>query len=306
MNLCQSLSRRAWLAITASILTAWISQADAAPERFQGLSVEVVGEGRPVLMIPGLNSGADTWRETCEALQAERIQCHLVQLPGFAGLPAVEGEGDTFLPAMRDRLLAYLEAQDLKPAVIGHSLGGVLALQMAIEKPGALGPLVIVDSLPYMAAAMNPAATPDAMRPMAEAMRAQMRASDDATYAQGAEAAIRNMTHDAARTEQLKAWGRQSDRATTSQAMYDMMVTDLRPQLGAIESPTLVLGAWAAYKPFGATKESTANIFRTQFAKLDGMRVEMSEGGYHFLMWDDPQWVQSNIREFLATHPASN
>jgi pimeloyl-ACP methyl ester carboxylesterase len=306
MNLCQSLSRRAWLAITASLLTAWISQADAATGRFQDLSIEIVGEGRPVLMIPGLNSGADTWRETCQALQAERIQCHLVQLPGFAGLPAAGRDGSPFLPAMRDRLLAYVEAKGIEPAVIGHSLGGVLALQMAIEKPGTLGPLVIVDSLPYMAAATNPAATPDVMRPMAEAMRAQMRASDDATYAQGAEAAMRNMTHDAARTAQLKAWGRQSDRETTSQAMYDMMVTDLRPQLDAVKSPTLVLGAWAAYKPFGATKESTANIFRTQFAALDGVRVEMSEGGYHFLMWDDPQWVQSNIREFLARHPAAN
>lgn len=304
MNICQPLSRRAWLAITASILTAWAAQADAAPERFRDLSVEVVGEGRPVLMIPGLNSGADTWRETCEALQAERIQCHLVQLPGFAGLPATED--DEFLPAMRDRLLAYIDAKGLKPAVVGHSLGGVLALQMAIEEPDALGPLVIVDSLPYMAAVTNPAATPDSVRPMAEAMRTQMRSSDDATYAKNAEAAVRNMTHDAQRTELLKTWGRQSDRAVTSQAMYDMMVTDLRPQLGAVKSPTLVLGAWAAYKPYGATMESTANIFRSQFAKLDGVRVEMSEGGYHFLMWDDPQWLRSNIRDFLAAHPAAN
>lgn len=304
MNLCQSLSRRAWLAITASILTAWAAQADAAPERFRDLSVEVVGEGRPVLMIPGLNSGADTWRETCEALQAERVQCHLVQLPGFAGLPAVEG--DAFLPAMRDRLLDYIEAKDIQPAVIGHSLGGVLALQMAIAKPQALGPLVIVDALPYMAAITNPAATPDSVRPMAEGMRAQMRSSDEATYAKNAEAAVRNMTHDAQRTELLRTWGRQSDRVATSQAMYDMMVTDLRAQLDVIESPTLVLGAWAAYKPFGATRESTASIFRTQFAKLDGVRVEMSEGGYHFLMWDDPQWLRSNIRDFLAAHPAAN
>lgn len=305
MKLCQSIARRTWIAITASVLASWLPQAQAAPERFQDLAVDVVGEGRPVLMIPGLNSGAETWRETCEALRAERIQCHLVQLPGFTGLPAVEGE--TFLPGMRDRLLAYVETKKLdRPAVVGHSLGGVLALQMAIAKPDALGPLVIVDSLPYMAAAMNPAATPDTVRPMADAMRAQMRASDDAAYAQGAEAAIRNMTHDAARTELLKTWGRQSDRAATTQAMHDMMLTDLRPQLGAVASPTLVLGAWAAYKPYGSTKESTANIFRTQFAKLDGVRVEMSEGGYHFLMWDDPQWVRANIRDFLAAHPAAH
>jgi hypothetical protein len=27
----------------------------------------------------------------------------------------------------------------------------------------------------------------------------------------------------------------------------------------------------------------------------------MSETGYHFLMWDDPQWLQSQVRAFLST-----
>lgn len=302
MNVRQILARRAWLAIAAGFMTGWLGQAQAAPERFQDLSVEVVGEGRPVLMIPGLNSAADTWRDTCESLQAERVQCHLVQLPGFAGAPAVDG--DAFLAPMRDRLLAYVRAKRLaRPAVVGHSLGGVLALQMAIAEPQAVGPLVIVDSLPYMAAVRDPAMTPERMRPMAEGMRQQMRGLDDAAYAKGAEAALPGMTLDARRVETLRAWGRASDRRTTSQAMYDMMVTDLRPALGAVRAPTRVLGSWAAYRPYGSTKESTAAIFRDQFAKLEGVRVEMSEGGYHFLMWDDPSWVLSNIRDVLAAHP---
>lgn len=275
--------------------------ADAAPVRHGDIAVDVVGTGRPVLMIPGLNSGADTWRETCTALQPD-VQCHLVQLPGFAGAPAATHAA--FLPAMRDQLLDYVRAQGLdRPAVVGHSLGGALALQMSIAAPGAVGPLVIVDSLPFFPGAMNPAATAEAMRPMAEAMRTQMLAADAATHARGAEAALRGMTRDAARTETLKAWGRASDRATTAQAMYELMTTDLRGELARVESPALVLGAWAAYAPMGSTKESTANIFRTQYAALDGVRLEMSEGGYHFLMWDDPSWVQSHIRDFLAAHP---
>jgi pimeloyl-ACP methyl ester carboxylesterase len=83
--------------------------------------------------------------------------------------------------------------------------------------------------------------------------------------------------------------------------MYEMMVTDLRGELARIRVPTLVLGAWAAYAPYGSTKESTAAIYQAQYAKLDGVRVEMSEGGYHFLMWDDPQWLQQQVRGFIAT-----
>ena len=288
--------------IVAAIFAGAAGLADAAPERFRDLSVEVVGQGRPVLMIPGLNSSAETWRETCAALQADRVQCHLVQLPGFAGAPAAKN--DVFLPSMRDQVLAYVRERGLeRPAVVGHSLGGALALQMSMAAPEAVGPLVIVDSLPFFAGAMNPAATADAVRPMATAMRSQMLAADEAAYARNAEAAMRGMTRDAARTETLKAWGRASDRATTAQAMYELMVTDLRPELPKVKSPTLVLGAWAAYAPMGSTKASTESIFRTQYAGLEGVRIAMSEGGYHFLMWDDPTWVQSNIRDFLAAHP---
>lgn len=292
-------------AIVAGILATTATAVRAAPVEFDGLRVEVVGKGRPVLMIPGLNSGPDTWRDTCTALQAEEVQCHLVHLPGFAGLPAAT-EGP-FLDAMRDRLIAYAKAKGLeRPAIVGHSLGGVLALQMAIAKPEAVGPLVIVDSLPFMSAITDPAATAERARPMADAMRKQMDAADDATYRQQAQAAIRNMSHDAARTEQIKTWGLQSDRRITAQAMYELMTTDLRPQLAAVKSPTLVLGAWSAYKPYGSTKESTAQIFRTQFAKLEGMRLEMSDEGYHFLMWDDPKWLQSHVAGFLKSNPPAH
>lgn len=165
--------------LAALALTAWatlVSPAHAATEAFQDLQVEVIGTGRPVLMIPGLNSGAQVWRETCAALQPQ-VQCHLIQLPGFAGAPAVAS--DDFLSAMRDRLLAYSADRKLDhPAVIGHSLGGVLALQMAIAAPQKVGPLVIVDALPYFGAVQNPAATPATFKPMAEQMRAGMLAAD--------------------------------------------------------------------------------------------------------------------------------
>lgn len=287
--------------VAASASTAGV--ADVTPARHRDLSVEVIGSGRPVLMIPGLNSAAGTWRETCVALQPQ-VQCHLVQLPGFAGAPAVRHE--QFLPAMRQQLIDYVRDRKLeRPAVVGHSLGGALALQMSIAAPEDVGPLVIVDSLPFFAGVMDPAATADSVRPMAEAMRTQMLGSDEATYAKNAEAAVRGMTRDAARTETLKGWGRASDRGTTAQAMYELMVTDLRPQLANVRAPTLVLGAWAAYAPMGSTMESTEKLFRTQYAGLPGVRVQMSEAGYHFLMWDDPSWVQSSIRDFLAAHPQS-
>lgn len=284
------------LALAAFALAAAAS-AQAAPERFRDLQIEVVGEGRPVVMIPGLNSGADTWTETCAALRADRVQCHIVQLPGFAGLKPIESEA--FLPEMRDRLLAYLREGGLdQPVVIGHSLGGFLALQMAIAAPDAIERLVIVDSLPFMPAAINPQATPENSEAVAEQMRQSMLQGDrdSAQYRQ----MMSVFSHSPERVETIVEWGRASDRATGAKAMYELMTTDLRQQLDAIKVPTLVLSSWAGYAHYGVTEEMSRGMVRNQFANLQGVRIELSRDGYHFLMWDDPQWLQAQVREFIT------
>lgn len=284
------------LALGATGLAARDARAADAPDH--GITVTVVGEGRAVLMIPGLNSGADTWKETCAALQADHVQCLIAQLPGFAGQPAVASEH--YLDDMSQGLLDYLARHHLAhPVVVGHSLGGVVALKMAIAQPQAIGKLVIVDALPFLPAAQNPAATAQSMQSVVAGLKARTLNADAAAYRAQAEATARGMVHAPARVAQIVGWGMASDRATTAQAMGEMMTTDLRPSLGAIKAPTLVLASWAAYAPYGATKESTAQLFRSQYAKLDGVRVEMSQAGYHFLMWDDPQWLQSQLRGFI-------
>lgn len=274
----------------------------AAPERtetFQDIRITVRGEGKPVMMIPGLNSAGAVWDETCATLQQAGIQCLIVQLPGFAGQAPVAG--DRFLESMRDRLLAYLAANAKGPvAVMGHSLGGELALQMAMKEPVAIERLIIVDALPFFPAVRDPSATAESMKPMAAGMRASMLAGPVDAYNAQLKSSVRGMTRDAKRAERLEAWGLASDRATTAQAMYELFSIDLRGDLGKIKQPTLVLGAWAGYAAFGATKESVRKTYEDQYRKLPGVRIEMSETGYHFLMWDDPDWVANEVKHFVG------
>jgi pimeloyl-ACP methyl ester carboxylesterase len=282
-----------------------IGSVDAAEKNFEGIRIDVVGEGRPLLMIPGLNSAADVWSETCAALQADRVQCHIVNLPGFAGQPPVD-DAEPWLDAMRDRLLGYLDHAGIdRPSVIGHSLGGLLGMQLALAQPERFERLIIVDSLPFFPAVSNPAATVEMVKPMAEGMRAGMLAADDASYQSNTRMALTNMSNQPERMDVLLAWGAGSHRATTSQAMYELMTTDLRADIAAIRTPTLVLGAWAGYAAFGATRESVGQTFRGQYQALDGVRIELSEGGYHFLMWDDPQWLLGEVRAFLDAPPVA-
>lgn len=298
---CKPASR--WIAIAVAIVAAIGSgQSMADTHTFRDIRVEVVGEGRPVLMIPGLNSAGETWAETCAALQDDRVQCHIVTLPGFAGQPATELEDNgVWLEAMRDRLLDYVEVRGLEhAAVMGHSLGGFLALQMAIERPAAFERVIVVDALAFLGAAQHPAATAESSRPMAEALRTRMLEQDEASYRAGIIGNLQGMSRDQARIDTLVGWGQASDRATTAQSMYEMLTLDLRGRVADIQAPTLVLGSWAAYARFGATRDTVGQTYSGQYAALDGVRIELSDEGYHFLMWDDPQWLQAQVRGFLA------
>ncbi|HEL4238974.1 TPA: alpha/beta hydrolase [Stenotrophomonas maltophilia] len=297
----KALARLAMIGMAMAVLGSGSAHAAGALAAGK-VQVEVVGKGRPLLMIPGLNSSAEVWRETCLALKD--VQCHLVQLPGFAGAAAADPRPAGFLPAMRGQLLAYLHDQHLGPVVvIGHSLGGLLGLQMAQAEPKAVSALVVVDALPFLPAARDPNATADSVRPMADQLRKGMLAADAAQWQAQLKAGLPGMTRDPQRQAELGRWGEASDRQTTADAMHAVMTTDLRDSIASITAPTLVLGSWAGYQPMGGTEDSTRAVFQAQYAKLQGVQIAMSAQGFHFLMWDDPRWLQEQLRHFLAAHP---
>ena len=260
-------------------------------------TVRVVGKGRPMLLIPGLTCPGAVWDEAVAHYQ-QRYQCHVISLAGFGDLAPTAFVPDPLLPAVRDQLLAYIKTQKLnKPIIMGHSLGGFMGLALSIAQPDAIGPLVILDSLPFLAAVQNPATTVESAKPMAGNMRQQMKQGRMPAAAQ--RQMVTSMVTDTARQTLLAQWGQASDPATTAQAMYDLYTTDLRPDLGRIQQPALVLGAWAAYKQYGSTKESTRAIFTQQYSKLPQARIEMSEAGRHFLMYDDTAWFLAQTDAFL-------
>lgn len=260
-------------------------------------TVRVVGKGQPMLLIPGLTCPGAVWDEAVAHYQ-QRYQCHIISLAGFGGLAPAATLADPLLPVVRDQLLAYLKTQKLsKPVVMGHSLGGFLALELSVAQPEAIGPLVILDSLPFLAAIQNPATTVATAKPLADAMRQQMKQDHQSAATQ--HQMVVGMVTDTARQTQVARWGSASDPATVAQAMYDLYTIDLRAELGRVQQPVLVLGTWAAYKQYGSTKESTRAIFVQQYAKLPGVRIELSEAGRHFVMYDDPAWVYAQTDAFL-------
>lgn len=267
-----------------------------------GIKTRVIGNGQPIVLIPGLTSDGSVWDETI-AQFGNNYQYHVMTLPGFAGnAPLADHEGK-YLEKMKDQVIAYIESEKLdNPIIIGHSLGGFLALNIAIEKPDLPSKLIIVDALPFLTAIQMPGATAEGAVGFAKNMKTQMMAGASQSAEQRAafqRTMLKTMILDSAKIEVATQWSLDSDMETVAQAMYEMYTTDIREDLAKIKAPTLVLGAWIAYQNYGVTRESNMANYEAQYAKLKNVQVDMTDMGNHFIMWDDPEFFYGWLRKFL-------
>lgn len=264
----------------------------AARPAFQ---VEVSGQGSPIILIPGLASPGAVWDGAVRRYCGTR-QCHVLTLAGFAGVPAIEAP---LLDSASKQLSDYIAANKLhKPVVVGHSLGGFLALKLAIAYPDQVGPLVIVDALPALGATQTPNLTAEQLQAMAAAMRDGMLQQEPAQFAAQQRRAIAAMATSPTDVERIVGWGKQSDRLSVIRAMHELMADDLRRQVARIQSPTLVLGSWIAYKEY-APRSAVEALYRSQYSALPGAQVELADTARHFIMVDDPDWLYARIDAFL-------
>jgi len=288
-----------WFALGIAIGVAMSVSSKSRADTFDGMDLKVTGKGPALIFIPGLNSSSEVFNSTCDAFK-KSYTCHQLQLPGFAGQPPLSDLDKDFLITMRNTVEHYIRSKKLdKVVLVGHSLGGTLSLMIAIDAPESIAKVVIVDALPFYPAVQNPALTVEMVRPQAEMMRNAMNAQSIEEYQQNAANSMQGMTNDVSRLPTLTKWMMGSSRGTTTMAMYEMMTTDLRPSIGSIKQPILVLGAWAAYKTFGSTKESTKAFYAAQYAQAKKVDIRMSDTSYHFIPWDDPQWLNEQINDFI-------
>jgi pimeloyl-ACP methyl ester carboxylesterase len=101
----------------------------------------VAGEGEPVVLVHGLTGAAANWLEVAPTL-AEKRRVLVPDLPGHAGSAALPAAPNLDAYAERVRLVAEGERM-LPAAFVGHSLGGLVALRLAIRHAAAVSVLVL-------------------------------------------------------------------------------------------------------------------------------------------------------------------
>ncbi len=261
------------------------------------LSVEVVGAGPDVILIPGFASSREVWRAEAERLKATR-RVHLVQLAGFAGEPWPHGDGP-FLEPMIGELARYVREAGLdRPALIGHSMGGLTGLMLAQRHPELVGRVMSVDSLPFFSAMFGPQATPETARPFADQAAAAILGADEATFrAQQAHTAT-GMSRDPATRSAMVEWSMAGDRRAMAAAIREVMTTDARPGLAAMTTP--VWAIYAADADGGAPAAMADGLWAREYAGLPGVQLVRVDGSRHFIMADQPGRFAELVDQFLG------
>lgn len=110
----------------------------------QPVTFHKMGEGPPILLVHGITSSSRTWK----AVMARLAENHTVIAPDLLGHGrSSKPQGDYSLGAYASGMRDLLVALDVpKATVVGHSLGGGIAMQFGYQFPDRVSRLVLVDS----------------------------------------------------------------------------------------------------------------------------------------------------------------
>jgi cation diffusion facilitator CzcD-associated flavoprotein CzcO/pimeloyl-ACP methyl ester carboxylesterase len=104
------------------------------------------GEGTPVVLVHGIGRSLEDWIEQHELLADQGYRVVSVDLAGYGESAPLE---ETYsLPALARFLKGFLDAAGItEPAhLVGNSLGGAVAMQLAVQSPERVRSLVLANS----------------------------------------------------------------------------------------------------------------------------------------------------------------
>lgn len=268
----------AGMGLAAACLTLGIRPALAASFASRRIAVTVTGQGRDVLLIPGLGSGPAIWNSMVSGVPGYRW--HRVHVAGFANLAAGANAEGAVVQPVADEIARYVkEAGLVRPAVIGHSMGGTLAMMLAIR--GAVGRAMVVDMLPAGAAMVG--GTASGLGYLASQL------GDYFTGTKAGRAYLAQMVAQA-------PGARGSDPAVIANALRDLANIDLTPQLPRINGPFEVVYAVGTDK---AQATEITRRFRAAYAARKGTVLLPIGPSGHVVMADQPARFNALASAFL-------
>jgi pimeloyl-ACP methyl ester carboxylesterase len=262
--------------------------------------VDQYGSGSPALvLIPGLTDGGALWDTTVARYQSTHT-IYVLTLPGFGGRASI---APPMLDTVDRDIAAFLPRAN-KPVLIGHSLGGFLAIRLAEEHSDLIRGVIAIDGLPVFPGLdkMNP----QTRAAIASQVGDQVGHESPAQFEQGEIKQVSLMTQPA-NLQTALSFSKGADISATARYAEELMTADLRPDLSKISVPLLEIGPFDAtldpnnpYNPLATLQQKQA-YYQSLFAGDSTAKVVMIDDSRHFIMLDQPDKLFAAIDAFLAS-----
>lgn len=255
---------------------------------------EVIGKGSPILFLPGFTTPGSIFKDTVDHLTTQN-EAHLISYAGFNGNKPIQISIETpWYGSIKEELVSYIKNNNFKDLIIiGHSMGGNLATDLAAELPNTIDKIVIIDAIPCMRELMMPG-VPASNLQYKSPYNDQMLAMEEVQFKQTATMMSQNMTNNKEKVETLIDWIMEADRETYVYGYTDLLKLDLRTTLDKIQAKTLILGA-----SFPSIEIAKSN-YEKQYVNLANKTIQMASDSKHFIMFDQPEWYYKQVNAFLS------
>lgn len=265
------------------------------------LVYRTAGDGEPLVLVHGISQDARTWEPLAPWL-GDDVRLVAPDLPGHGSSDRPPGDHSIagYATTVRDLVVALGLG---RVTIVGHSLGGGVALQFAYQFPDLTGRLVLLDSgglgrdvSPLLRAAVLPGAGPVlqllSSRPVTRVARATTRGAR-ALGRRRAATDVREMRRGIAGLADPEVRHAFLRTVRTSIGIGGQRVSASDRLYLAGTLPTLIL--WGADDRIIPPRHG-----RDAHAAIPGSRLEVVAGAGHFPHLDAPRRVAALMRDFLA------
>lgn len=265
-----------------AILTGSAAAQETKAEPPESMQQFMEGRGeREMVLIHGLGASAEVWNECLPYLNGS-FKVWTFELSGH-GLtqpivdPTIDKEAARLGEFLAEKGIAY-------PTLVGHAMGGMIAMRYTIDHPAEVSRLIVMDAAPMQLASKE--------------QKAAVGQELATNYDKYVYSRFINMTPNKEITDQVVDTALRTDSASFISMLMSSFDFDVSGDLYSMPVPMLVIGSELM---FPGQDQSRHQLEHYGFGKARSLSFKRMGGTGHFMMMERPGYLASVLVTFGLT-----